>query len=257
MSLISNGIYSVQVFNLPVGIWPDGNSIGLPQMVLVQWRSILNDVLYQVYVNGKYAGTTVHSSQRQMIVPVPTSFSIAVRIEVFGIQPQYADMDFSYELSELFDNNRIKIVLSRNQSIPEGSTIQIYFDSGTGTIDYENPLTRIPIRVWQNWQTKAGFGMSRFGFSDFGYDSSGAIGFGKGYFGKNPFGIDADTIEWASPVLSAGIYKFAAIVLDKAGNKSNTIETESVTLIPAVKPAHALEIVSHDKQTNELILKIV
>ena len=81
MSLISNGIYSVRVFALPVGIWPDGKYADLPQTALVQWKSDLSDVLYQVYVNGDYAGTTIDSTQRQMIVPIPQSFSKAIRIE--------------------------------------------------------------------------------------------------------------------------------------------------------------------------------
>ncbi len=231
MSLISNGIHSVRAFPMPVGIWPDGKYVALPQTVLVRWCSVLNDVMYQVYVNGKYAGTTVHSFQRQMIVSVPTSFTSAVMIEVFGVQPEYADIDLSSELSNPLDNNRITIVLSRSQSLPIGATIQIYFDNGTGQIDYEHPLNQAPIQVWPSWQDKAGFGMSRFGFSDFGYDSSAAVGFGKGCFGENPFGMDEDTIEWISPVLDTGIYKFAIVVFDKAGNECNVIETEAVTLI--------------------------
>jgi hypothetical protein len=192
-----------------------------------------------------------------MIVPVPSSFSCAVRVEVFGVQPENADRDWSSELSNSYESNRIKIVLSRSQSLPTGATIQIYFDNGTGQIDYENPLTETPIQIWPSWQDKAGFGISRFGFSDFGYDASGAVGFGKGCFGRDQFGIDADTIEWISPVLTPGIYKFAIVVFDKAGNESNAIETEAVTLIPAAQPAQALEILSYDKQTKELILKIL
>jgi len=231
MSLITNGIHSVRAFTMPVGIWPEDKYVALPQTALVQWCSVLNDVLYQVYVNGKHAGTTVHSSQRQMIVSVPTSFTSAVRIEVFGVQPEYADIDLSSELSISVDNNRIKLILPRNQTIPPCATIQIYFDNGSGQIDYDNSLTQTPIQVWPSWQDKAGFGMSKFGYSDFGYDSSAAVGFGKGCFGENPFGMDEDTIEWISPVLDAGIYKFAIVVFDKAGNESNAIETEAVALI--------------------------
>lgn len=256
MSLISNGIHSIRVYTMPVGIWPDGEYANLPQTAMVQWSSVLNDVLYQVYVNGVYAGTTVHCDQRKMIVPVPSSFSSGVRIEVFGVHPEYADIDLSSELSNPVDNNRIKLVLSRSQNLPPGATIKIYSDNGTGQIDYENPLTQTPIQVWPSWKDKSGFGMSKFGFSDFGYDSSAAIGFGKGCFGKNQFGMDTDTIEWTSRVLPVGTYKFAIIVFDKAGNKSSAIETEAVTLIPSAEPVQILEVLSYDKQANELILKI-
>jgi hypothetical protein len=256
MSLISNGISSVQVFSLPGGIWSDGRSVEMPQVALVKWRSVLKDVLYQVYVNGIYVGTTVYLDQRQMIVPIPSSFISAVRIEVFAVLPEYADTDFSSELVGSFSCSRIKIIMSRSQSLPAGATIQIYYDNGTGQIDYENPINHTAIEVWPNWQDKGGMGMSRFGLSDFGYNSSASVGFGVGCFGKNPLGIDADTIEWVSPVLPAGVYKFAVILVDKEGNKSSSIETESITVIPEPQPAQNLEILSYDKQTNELVLKI-
>ncbi len=256
MSLISNGITSVRAFAMPGGIWPGGRCINMPQLVLVKWRSVLNDVLYQVYVNGQYAGSTNHFDQKQMIVPVPASFACAVRIEVFAVQPEYADTDLSCELSGSFDNGRVRIVLSRSQNLPIGGTVQVYFDNGTGQIDYENPVNETAIQIWPGWQDKSGFGMSRFGFSDFGYDSSAAAGFGKGSFGIDEFGIDADAIEWKSPVLPAGAYKFAFVIFDKSGNKSCTVETEQITVTPAAEPARTLEILSYNKQTNELVLKI-
>lgn len=255
MSLISNGIDSVRAFVLPGGIWRDGGCIDMPQVALVKWRSVLKDVLYQVYVNGRYAGSTVHFDQRQMIVPIPTSFTSAVRIEVFAVQPEYADIDLSCELSNPVGGERIKIVLSRSQNLPIGATAKIYFDNASGQIDYGNPISDTAIRVWPSWQDKSGFGMSSFGFADFGYDSAAAVGFGKGCFGKDEFGIDADMIEWISQVLSAGVYKFAVVVFDKTGNKSSSVETESITVTPAAKPARMLEILSYDKQTNELVLE--
>jgi hypothetical protein len=256
MSLISNGISSVQAYSLSGGIWPDGRSVEMPQVALVKWCSVLKGVLYQVYVNGNYAGTTVYFGQKQMIVSVPSSFTSAVRIEVFAVLPEHADIDFSSELVGSFNGSRVKLIMSCSQNLPEGATMEIYYDNGTGQIDYENPISDTAIEVWPNWQDKGGMGMSRFGLSDFGYDSSSPIGFGVGCFGKNPLGIDADTIEWVSPILPAGLYKFAVIVVDKKGNKSNPVESEPVTVIPEPKPADGLEILSYDKQANELILKI-
>lgn len=255
MSLISNGIDSVKVFTLPAGIWAGGRCVNMPQSALVKWRSVLNNVLYQVYVDGKYAGTTVHFAQRQILVSVPVSFTSAIRIEVFAVLPEHADIDFSSELEKPIDSNRVKIIMSRSQKLPAGAAIQIFSDNGTGHIDYENPVSDL-IRVWPNWQEKTGLGMSRFGFSDFGYDSAAAVGFGKGCFGKNQFGIDADTIEWTSPVLSDGVYRFAAVVFDKDGHRSSAVETEPITVTPPAVPAKSLEVLSYDKQTNELILKI-
>jgi hypothetical protein len=258
MSLISNGINSVRAFALPGGIWADGCPAAVPRVALVQWRSVLQDVYYQVYVNGRYAGTTLDVVQRQMIIPVPGSLTISVRIEVFAVQAQDADIDFSDELDDSsYDGGRVKISMLRSQGLPPEATIQIYFDNGTGQIDYKNPLNDRPISLWSAWQDKAGFGMSRFGFSDFGYDSSAAIGFGRGNFGNGQFGLDADTIVWTGPSLEAGVYKFAVIVADQKGNESSVVETGPITVTPAARPVEGLEISSFDQQANELVLKIL
>jgi hypothetical protein len=98
--------------------------------------------------------------------------------------------------------------------------------------------------------------MSKFGVSDFGYDSAAAAGFGKGSFGNGQFGLDADTIEWVSPVLAAGEYRFAVRVIDDRGNASSGSETEPITVTPAARPAEKLSISSFDKQTNQLVLQI-
>ena len=257
MALISNGIDCVRALELPCGIRADGNYIGTPRAVLVRWRSGSDDVLYQVYVNGQYAGATIDAQQREMIVPLPTSPQSPVRIEVFAVQHEQAHIDFSGEIKQPpVDSGRVRISLLRSQNLPTGATAIFYFDSGTGEIDYQMPFSDLPIRIWPGWQDKAGFGMSKFGISDFGYDSAAAAGFGKGSFGNGQFGLDADTIEWVSPVLAAGEYKFAVKVLDERGNVSSGSETEPITVTPAARPAEKLSISSFDKQTNQLVLKM-
>ena len=256
-TLISNSIDSVMAIGLPSGIRADGKYIEAPGTALVKWRSAWNDKLYQVYVNGCYAGTTKDSMQRQMIVPVPSSFEAPVRMEVYAIEPGEAYTDFSDELDKsCAGSGRVKITLLRSQDLPIDAIAQIYFDNGTGEIDYSTPLSDSPIRIWPAWQDKAGFAMSRFGLGDFGYDSAAAVGFGKGSFGYGQFGLDVDTIEWTSSQLPPGDYKFAVIVFDKHGKQSSSTQTESITVTPAAKPAEKLSIESFDKQTNQLILSI-
>jgi len=256
MTLVSSGIDKVIAFELPGGVWADGMSVGAPRVALVKWHSSLHDKLYQVYVNGRYAGATIDSQQRQMIVQMPTSLEAPVRIEVFAVEANQAKTDFSDEIDlSPAQSGRVKIALLRGQNLPIDSAAQIYFDNGTGEIDYENPLPNSPIQIWPAWQDKAGFGMSRFGASDFGYDSAAAVGFGKGSFGRGQFGLDADTIEWLSRPLQAGVYKFAVKVTDNAGNESSS-ETGQITVIPAARPAEGVSISSFDKQTNQLVLEI-
>jgi len=259
MGLISSGIEKVRAFELPASIWVDGECVEAPRVALVKWSSKANlsDKFYQVYVNGQYAGTTVDNQQRQMIVPIPTSLESAVHIEVFAVEAEQVDTDFHSELARLRANSgHVRISLLRSQNLPSDATAEIYFDNGTGEIDYDKPLSDSPIRIWPAWQDKAGFGMSRFGVGDFGYESAAAVGFGKGSFGHGQFGLDADMIEWISPPLWAGVYKFGVKVSDGAGNQSSASETEQITVIPAARPAERVSISSFDKQTNQLILSV-
>ena len=256
MTLISSGIEKVRAFELPGGIWADGRSVASPRLALVRWRSCYSDKFYQVYVNGQYAGVTVDSQQRRMIVQMPTSLEVPVRIEVFAVEAEDAGTDFSNELESLIgQNGRVGISFLRGQNLPIGSTVQVYSNGGSGEVDYDNPLNDLPIRVWPVWQDKAGFGMSRFGVSDFGYDAAAAVGFGKGGFGQGQFGLDAGSFEWTSPLLKAGVYKFGVKVTDEVDNESSS-ETGQVTVIPAARPAEEVTVSSFDKQTNQLVLSV-
>lgn len=258
MGPVSNGIESVRAFELPSSIRADGRCAPTPGTALVKWRSSLQNLFYQVYVNGQFAGTTLDSEQRQMVVPIPTSLTSPVHIEVIAVEDEQADMDFSSELEQSqADSGRVRIVLLRSQSLPIGAAAEIYFDNGTGQIDYDNPLTDSPIQIWPAWQDKAGFAMSGFGTGDFGYDSAAAVGFGRGSFGNGQFGLDADTIEWISPPLQSGTYKFGVKITDEPGNQSSTSETEPITVTPAARPADKLSILSFDKQTSQLMLEII
>lgn len=257
MGLISSGIEVVGAFELPGGIWADGAYVETPRTVLVKWRSSLAQKLYQVYVNGRYAGTTVDEEQRQMVVSIPTSLGTAVRIEVFGVEADEADTDLGARIAwPQADNGRVRIVLLRSQNLPVDAIAQVYYDHGTGVIDYTEPLNEWPIRIWPSRQDKAGLGMSRFGAGDFGYDSAAAVGFGKGIFGKGQFGLDADGIEWVSPPLSAGAYKFAVRISDSAGNQSASSESGQIVVIPQAEPAENVSISSFDKVTNQLVLSV-
>jgi len=256
MALISSGIHKIRVFELPGGIWADGRSVGAPRVALARWHSSWSGKFYQVYVNGQYAGVTVDSQQRQMIVHMPTLSKAPIRIHIFAVEADEANTDFSSEI-DLSPGltGRVKIAFLRGQNLPIDSAAQIYFDNGTGEIDHDNPLTSSPIRIWPAWQDKAGFGMSRFGAGDFGYDSAAAVGFGKGSFGRGQFGLDADTIEWVSQPLQAGVYKFAVKVTDKVGNETSS-ETDQITVTPAARPAEQVSISSFDKETNQLVLDV-
>lgn len=258
MRPVSNGIEAVRAFGLPSGIRANGTCGLAPGSALVKWRSSLPNLLYQVYVNGRFAGTTLDSEPRQMVVPLPCSLSSPVHMEVVAVEAAQADTNFSSVMEQpKHDSGRIRIVMMRSQSLPVGSTAQIYFDAGTGQIDYDNPLTDTPIRIWPAWQDKAGFAMSAFGLGDFGYDSAAAVGLGQGSFGHGQFGLDADTIEWISPPLQCGTYRFGVKIADEPGNQSAAQETDPITVTPAAKPADGLRVISFEEQTSKLLLEII
>lgn len=259
MALISTGIEKVRAFELPCGIWGDGGGVESPRTALVKWsaKADWSDMFYQIYVNGQYAGVTADSQQRQMIIQIPTSLESPVRIEVFAVEAEHADTDCSGEIdTPIGQSGRVEISMLRDQNLPVGANAQIYFDNGTGEIDYDKALNDSPIRVWGAWQDKAGFGMSKFGVNDFGYDSTAAVGFGKGSFGHAQFGLDADKLEWTSAPMRSGVYKFAVKVIDDAGNESSCSESTPVTVAPLPKPAEQVSVSSFDKQMNQLILSI-
>jgi hypothetical protein len=257
MSLISTGIDKVMAIELPAGIRQDGTSVAAPRMALVSWRSSNSDMLHQVYVNGRFAGATVDAEQRQLIVQLPSSFESAVRIEVFAVPAEDAHVDFGGEIAQPpADSGRVKISLLRSQNLPAGATANIFYDAGSGEIDYDQPLNDCPIQIWPSWMDKAGFAMAGFGLSDFGWDGAAAVGFGKGIFGSAALGLDADTIEWISQPLPAGAYKFGVKIVDQTGTKSAASEVGPITVTPAARAAEGLSVLSFNAETNELVLQI-
>jgi hypothetical protein len=255
MRLISSGINGVRVFDLPTGVWKDGAVVEAPRVCLVKWRSEWKDKLYQVYVNGYFAGATVDCWQREMVVQTPSCYERAARVEVFAVEASEADVDFSDELERGDgDSGRVRLSLLRSQRLPAGARFEVYFDNGTGVVDYEHPIGGG--QVWGCWQDKAGFGLAMFGEGDFGYEWAGGVGFGIGGFGLGEFGVDADVIEWVSPALDAGTYRFGVKVIDERGNESAASETGEVVVIPAARPARGLDVLSFEETTNALMLEV-
>jgi hypothetical protein len=257
MSLIREGIENVRVVPLPDGVVGDGRSAVVSRSALVTWRSSNAGLFHQVYVNGRFAGATIDAEQRRLVVQTPCSLLAAVRVMVFAVQPAEAHIDFADELEPPeIDAGRVRLVLLRSQTLPLGATANVYFDNGTGTIDYTEPLNARPIRIWPCPQDKAGFGAARFAEGDFGWDSAASVGLGIGAFGRGQFGLDADAIEWVSPVLSLGTYRFGVRIADASAGEGPASETGPIVVVPAATPATGLDIASFDESTNQLTLNL-
>ncbi len=257
MSFLCEGIHSVRVFVLPDGIAPDGTYAIVSRAALVTWCSSNEGMFHQVYVNGRLGGATLDAQQRQLVVHAPSSFQSAVRVEVIAVKPQDAHVDFADRLERPASScSRVKLTLLRSQTLPAEAKANFYFDDGTGEIDYMQPLNTYPIPVWPCPQDKAGFGMAQFGGGDFGYDSAGAVGLGKGSFGHGQFGLDADILEWTSPALPLGRYRFGVRMVDCRGDESSASETQAVCVIPAARPAAKLNVAAFNPQTNQLTMSV-
>lgn len=256
MSFHRDGIENVRSLALPDGIGADGSPTAISTAVLVTWRSLHTDKQHQVYVNSRFAGATIDTGQRQLVVQTPSSFQSAVRIEVVAVEPPNAHIDFADQLDPPPAGGRVRLRILRSQTLPFGARANVYSDNGGGSIDYDNPLTNSPIAIWPCPQDKAGFGMAQFGTGDFGYDSAACVGFGKGSFGSGEFGMDADTIDWISPPLPLGRYRFGVRILDACGNQSAASETAPIAVVPPATPAAAVTIAAFDSQTNQLTLHV-
>jgi hypothetical protein len=257
MSFQRKGIENVRAVTLPDGIKADGRFTGLSRTALLTWQSDLVDVLFQTYVNGQLAGVTIHSDQRQLVVQAPASFDAAVHVEIIAVSRTSAHIDFGNQLAETnSDRQRVTLTLLRSQGLPADARLNFYFDAGSGEMDYNTPINPSPIPVWPCRQDKAGFGTAMFGTSDFGLDSAACIGFGKGCYGLGEFGMDADTIQWVSPILAGGTYRFGVVVTDEHGNASPPRETVPFVVAPPARPAASLDIVAFDPQIDRLTLRI-
>jgi hypothetical protein len=256
MGLVSSGIDRIRAFAMAVGVRADGEAVSEPQSALVRWRSEHEDKLHQVYVNGELAGVTCGLGQRCMIMPICSSWTSAVRIEVFAVEAWEANVDFGSELQSRPQAGRVKLSWPRSMSLPFEGTAQVYSDGGGGEIDYENPVSKEDIQLWPSWQESLGFGLSGFGEGEFGYEGSEAVGFGKGLFGEGEFGFDADEISWVSGELETGRYRFAVKVTDRFGQVSDAQETGEITVIRTARPAEGLEVSSYDKNEDRLVLRL-
>jgi len=255
VSFLCDGIENVRVFALPDGVQADGQCASVFGAALVTWRSSHMGMFHQVYLNGRFAGATVDAEQRRLVVQAPSLFQSAVRVTVIAVAPADAHVDFAAELEQAaVSSGRVRLTLLRSQAMPLGATANIYHDNGTGQIDYTQPLNGTPIAIWPCMHDKAGFGMGQFAAGDFGYDSAASVGFGKGALGQGQFGLDADPIEWISPALPTGKYRFGTKLTDASGNEGTASETAQITVVSPAEPAVTLDVAAFDQQTNELTL---
>ena len=140
MAFSTTNIDKVRAMAFPAGMLSDGELVSLGGLVLVSWRSSETDKLFQVYVNGRWAGTTSHPQQRMLLVEYEHIHTAA--IEVIAVEPAEKDTDYSDELSG-FVGDGCHAILSwpKRGVLPLESKANVYWDGGNGEVDYGEPLT--------------------------------------------------------------------------------------------------------------------
>jgi len=257
LNLVSEGISSVRVFKLPIGVFSDGQITADPACVLVRWKSGWEDKLYQIYVNGRFAGSTNNIYERQIKVHLGSLDKKGASVEVFAVDPGIAGIDMSDELSgRTGEAGLVRLICSRSNFFPCDAKAYYYSNDGDGEIDYDS--VKGCRDVWGCWQDNMGFGMSRFGLSDFGYDGAAAVGFGNGYFGIGEFGFDCDGFVFEMKLSGNGRYKFGVKVTDTQGNEyGEAIESDEIVFIEKAYGSQGLELSSYDKEEGRLVLRVI
>ena len=253
--MTTSGINNLRCVFLAAGARASGAAVNESLSCFVSWRSEHEDKFYQVYVNGRSAGVTVNVKQRKMVVPLRLLKASTNKIEIVAVDAAQKYTDLSEQLKAVMAG-RLKVSIPRSMSLPYEGQVEVYSNSGTGQVDYQQPIIKESIQLWASREDKGGFGLSRFGKSDFGYDGSASAGFGLGDFGSGEHGFDGNAANWESEELSTGVYKFGIKITDHKGNREIvSSETETVIIEEAV-PAEKLTIGSYDKSQNELLFSV-
>lgn len=227
-------------------------SLGL---VLVRWRSEARDRLFQVYVDGCWAGATSHPEQRVLLVEHEHQHPAA--IEVVWVSPDCRHEDYGRQLSGWSERDGAHVVIEvmRQGVLPAEGTVAFYWDAGTGEVDYDTALAER--RIWAASSETWGWGLDGFGGGDFGYSGTGAPGWGQGVFGRGEFGFDTDVLVFMTEALMLGTYRFAVRVRDATGNLDGGGPEVLTVGIDPVPAGPSVSIDSYDEQSGTLVLQVV
>ena len=137
-----------------------------------------------------------------------------------------------------------------------GDYAQLHGNSGSGNIDWVDPVSNQKIAMFPNGSGNYGFGHAPWGHFPFGHlYSSRTDGFGHLPWGHFPWGHGSVEISASDKAHQCGEYKYAFACYDSIGNLHEGTPDE-VTLhihIPPNAPT-GLKKNSYDKATDVLIL---
>ena len=181
----------------------------------IEWTSTAPlGTVFQVYINRVL---TWHGTSRWVAITMPKS---QVRIDIGAVLPAEATTDFSALLPQAPSPYARLSWLGGSYLDPSGNDdvtgFRIYgATSAGGSIDMSTPLAEISAYP------------------------GGIItdGFGLGGFGQGGFGRAASSYSWTSEYLDSGVWSFAVVSVDAAGNTGAPAVTSVSIAAPPRPPA--------------------
>ena len=238
-ALITTGIDQLAAQRRPEGGWT------------VSFRSVNQGLHHQLYVNGRLAGWTDTTQQRQFDLD-ETPWPAAVTIAAVPAEARTRDLAADLPPADGPPSWIFRTRIVRSLQHRRGDAVEVLSDRGTGQLS-EVPLARA--EIWPAWMGRWGFGEDAFARGAFGLDGTLAPGLGQGTFGVGPFGLDADLIELEAVLENPGIHQ---VVLRTLGPDGRTADSQPILVnvcLPASIPT-GLAVHSYDHQAHLLTLEI-
>lgn len=188
--------------------------------LFVTWSSTAPpNTTFQVYVDHRLAW---YGRSKQCHVPIPSGASGRnTWVEVGTVGPGESSLDYSASLT--------------GPGGP-GERAQLSWLGGT----YLDPTGQDDVqgfRIYKSAQAGAAVGYSAPVDTVPAYPGGWiSDGFGQGGFGQGGFGRAAGLYQWTSGALSTGVWQFAVVPYDRAGNSRGSGQTVSVSIRSAPLP---------------------
>ena len=169
---------------------------------------------FQVYVS---CALTWHGTSRWVAIPMPSS---RIRIDIGAVEPGEATTDFSAQSACVLSDRARLSWLGGSYLDPTGNDDFAGFrvhgePEPGGGIDWTSPLAKIcayPGGILTD-------------------------GYGLGPYGLGGFGRAASSYEWTSPAPKSGLWSFAVVSFDAAGNPGTPVMTSvAIQAPPALRP---------------------
>ncbi|HIJ66817.1 MAG TPA: hypothetical protein HPP51_00840 [Planctomycetes bacterium] len=131
-------------------------------------------------------------------------------------------------------------------------------NSGSGSVDYNNPLSEEKYELFPNRGGARGYGAAPYGHHRYGHAAASNLpGYGHLPYGHHPYGHGDVYIIVEHTITECGEYKFALACFDAAGNlHTGSPEEEALYIHIAPDAPDGLEPNSYDPDTDVLVLDV-